>query len=261
MGWSEMILPIENKTYFLRFCSRCRGTKLQKKSASSLMVIPEPVLEIRNLMHRGTVFFALRSCRVRVCSWTQLPPYLCLWFWKIGVCRRTSGWHALSLKHRIPTTGQIMGFTLETGVFCLIPDVVIPVGFCFDCCCFIFCTSPPGYEMGDDESEEAANRRRGLLKKICSQERAVSNSPNYPWSDSTSVRKPIWLNWMPLSLLSSTSACYWDPEVVFRKFGSYTSICSFQGEYTAFFSGLDDGMSIVSRSLPQPPLRSPPKNK
>jgi hypothetical protein len=144
------------------------------------------------LMHRGTVFFALRSCRVRVCSWTQLPPYQCRWFWKIGVCHWTSGWHALSLKHLVPATGQIMGCTLETGIFCLIPDGEIPVGYCFDCCCFIFCTSiPVGYEPGDVVPEEAADRRRGLLTKVCSKERAISSFPDHPWSDSTSVRKPI----------------------------------------------------------------------
>ncbi len=241
MGWSEMNLPIENKTYLLRFCSRCRGTTLQKKSASSLKVLPEPVLEIRNLMHRGTAFFALRSCRVRVCSWTQLPPYLCRWFWKIGVYRRTSGWHALLLKHLLPATGQIMGFTLETGIFCLVSDRKICVSCCFDCCCFIFCTSPPGYEMGDDKSEEAADRRRGLLKKVCSMERAVSVT--FPWSDSTS-RKPILWNWMPLSFLSSTSACYWDPEVV----RSYPQ-CSYLGDYIAFF-GPPNGVFTMSRSLP-----------
>ncbi len=155
--------------------------KLKKKSA---------VTETRRLMNRETAFFALRSCRVRVCSWTQLPPYLCRWFSMIGVCRRTSGWHALLLTHFFPATGQIMGFTLETGIFCLVPDRKIPVGYCFGCCCFIFGTSP-GYEMGDDKSEEAANRRRGLLKKVCSQERAVTVVDDYSWSDSTSVRKPI----------------------------------------------------------------------
>ena len=152
-------------------------------------------------MRRGNAFFALRSCRARVCSWTQLPPYLCRWFWKIGVCRRTSGWHALSLKQLLPATGQIMGFTLETGIFCLAPDGEIPVGYCFDCCCFIFCTSPPGYEMGDDKSEEAADRRRGLLKKVCSQKSTVGFYADHPWSDSTSVRKPILRNWMPLSFV------------------------------------------------------------
>ena len=186
-------------------------------------------------MRRGSVFFALRSCRVRVCSWTQLPPYLCRWFWKIGVCRRTSGWNALSLKQLIPATGQIMGFTLETGIFCFVPDGEIPVGYCFDCCCFIFCTSPPGYETGDDKSEEAADRRRGLLKNVCSQERVVGLNPNFPWSDSSSVWKPILLNWMPLSFLSSTSACYWDPEVAFRRHDSYRPICTSLGEeYTPF---------------------------
>ncbi len=190
MRWSEMILPIENITFFCASVRRCRGTKLQKKSASSLKVPPEPVPETkpetRKLMHRGTAFFALRWCRVRVCSWTQLPPYLCPWFWKIGVCRRTSGWHAQSLKQLLPATGQIMGFTLETGIFCLVPDRKIPVGYCLDCCCFIFCTSPPAYESGDDMSDEAADRRRGLLKKVCSQERAVNvNNFNFPWSDST----------------------------------------------------------------------------
>ncbi len=157
--------------------------------------------ETRKLMHRGTAYFALRSCRALVCSWTQLPPYICPWFWKIGVCRRTSGWHALSLKHLLPATGQIMGFTLETGIFCLISDGKTPVGYCFDCCCFIFDTSPPGYELGDDESEEAADRRRGLLKKACTQDRAVLfyTRQDVSWSDSTSVRKSIIRNWTPLS--------------------------------------------------------------
>ena len=80
-----------------------------------------------------------------------------------------------------------MGFTLETGIFCLVHDRKIPVGYYFGCCCFIFGTSPPGYNPGDDESEEAADRRRGLLKKVCSQERAVGLNPNVPWSDSSSV--------------------------------------------------------------------------
>jgi hypothetical protein len=80
-----------------------------------------------------------------------------------------------------------MGFTKETGMFCLVPDEEIPVGYSFGCCRFIFCTSPPGYEAGDDKSEEAADRRRGLLKKACSQERAVSFNIKLPWSDSTSV--------------------------------------------------------------------------
>ncbi len=84
-----------------------------------------------------------------------------------------------------------MGCTLETGVFCLVPDRKIPVVYCFDCCCFIFCTSPPGYAPGDDKSEEAADRRRGLLKKACSQESAVSIYADRPWSNSTSVRTPI----------------------------------------------------------------------
>ncbi len=230
MGWSETILPIENITCFLRFCSRCRGMQLQKKSASSLLLLlivkPEPVLGTRKLMHRGTVFFALRSCPVRVCSWTRLPPYLCRWFWKIGVCRRTSGWHALLLKHLLPATGQIMGFMLETGIFCcLVPDRKIPIGYCFGCCCFIFGTSPPVYEMGDAKSEEAADRRRGLLKKVCSQERVISIRSNRPWSDSTSFRKPVLRNWMLLFFLSSTSACYWDPEVTFQRHRFYYPIC------------------------------------
>ncbi len=190
MRWREMILPKENKTCFLRFCSRCRGTKLQKKSTSSLKVLSEPLPE-RKLMHRGTAYFALRSCRVRVFSWTQLPPYLCRLFWKIGVCRRTSGWHAWLLNQFLPATGQIMGCTLEIGIFRSVPDRKIPIVYCFCCFCFIFGTSPPGLEMGDDKSEEAADRRRGLLKKVCSQERAVSVRINLPWSDSTSVRKPI----------------------------------------------------------------------
>ncbi len=183
-------------------------------------------------MHRGTAFFALRSCRVRVCSWTQLPPYLCRWFWLIGVYRRTSGWHALSLKHFTPTTGQIMGFTLETGIFCLVPNRKIPVGYCFDSCCFILCTSPPENRLADDES---ADRRRGLLKVACSQERAVTYFAK-PWSDSISVRKLILLNWMLLSFLPSTSACYWDPVVAFRLFGSYFPLCNVIGEeYTATY--------------------------
>ncbi len=78
--------------------------------------------------------------------------------------------------------------------FCLVPDRKIPGGFCFDCCCFIFCTSTPGYEMSDDKSEEASDRRRGLLKQVCSQERAVIFSSNQPWYDSTCIRKPILRN-------------------------------------------------------------------
>ncbi len=239
---------------FLRFCSRCRGSKLPKKSASSLkVVLPEPVPARRESMHRGSAFFALRSCRVRVCSWTQLPPYLFRWFWKIGVCRRTSGWHALLLNNLGPASGKIMGSTLETGIFYLVHDRKIPVGYCVDrCCCFIFCTSPPGYEPGDEESEEAADRRRGLLKKVCSQERAVNmNNRTKQWSDLTSVRKPILLNWMPLTFLSSTSACYWDPEVVYRDVLTYYPLCSvLGGEYNAFSILADKSVSILSRSLP-----------
>ncbi len=38
------------------------------------------------------------------------------------------------------------------------------------------CPSPPGYELGYPEyqTEEAQDRRRGLLKEVCSQERAIS---------------------------------------------------------------------------------------
>ncbi len=247
MGWSEMILPVENMTYFLRFCSRCRCTKLQNKFASSQKVFPEPVPE-RELMHRGTAFFALRSCRVRVCSWTQLPPYLYRRLWKISVCHRTSGWHALSLKNLFSAPGQIMGCTLETGISCLVPDTKVSVGNCFGCCWFIIDTSPPGYQMDDDKSEKAADRRRGLLKKVCSQERAVSLRINRPWSDSTSVQKPILRSWMPLSFLSSNSACYWDPEFVLLNTGSHHLICSHQGEYTA--TPGNNGVSIMSRILP-----------
>ncbi len=249
-----MILPIENKTSFLRFCSRCPCTKLQKSAPS--LVLPERVPQSK-LMHRGTAFFALRSCRVHVCSWIQLPPYLCRWFWKIGLCRRTSGWYALLLKSLLPATGQVMGFTLETGIFCLVPDRKIPVGYCFDCCCVIFCTSSPGYEPGGEMPEEAEDRRRGLLKIVCSQEKALSIS-NAPWSDSTSVWKPILRNWMPLSFLSSTSACYWDPEATFLRHQSYYPECSFRGEYIAF-SG-PGGVFIMSWSLPQLPSPSSPKN-
>ncbi len=133
------------------------------------------------------------------------------------------------MKRLLPATGQIMGFTLETGIFCLVPDGEIPVGYCFDRCCFIFCTSPPGYEWGDEES---ADRRRGLLKKVCSQERAVGSIAE--WSDSTSVRKPTMRIWMSLSFLSSNSACYWDPEVTFLIARSYYPQCSYWGKYTAF---------------------------
>ncbi len=143
-----------------------------------------------------------------------------------------------------------MGFTLETGIFRLVHDRTIPVGYCFGCCCFIFGTSPPGYEPGDDESEEAADHRRGLLTKVCSQKIAISAIDNMPWSDSTSVWKPLLRNWMLLSFLSSTSACYWDPEVVFRNFGSYHPLCSRQGEYSAFVPLTLNGLSVhhVSKS-------------
>ena len=45
---------------------------------------------------------------------------------------------------------------------------------------------------------------------------------------------------MPLSFSASTSACYWDPEDIFRRTGSYFPLCSQQGEYNAFstLSGL-----------------------
>jgi hypothetical protein len=87
-----------------------------------------------------------------------------------------------------------MGYTLESGIFCMFPDGEMPIGYCFDRCCFISYTSPPGYEPGDDKSEEAAERRRGLLKKACSQERAVPPGNKLAWSDSTSVGKPILLH-------------------------------------------------------------------
>ena len=79
------------------------------------------------------------------------------------------------------------GLHVGDRYFLFCSDGEIPVGYCFDCCCVIFCTSPPGYEPGDDKSEEAADRRRGLLKKVCSQGSAVSQRINEPWSDSSSV--------------------------------------------------------------------------
>ena len=53
---------------------------------------------------------------------------------------------------------------------------------------------------------------------------------------------------MPLSFSASTSACYWDPEDIFRDFGNYYPQCSSQGDYTAFFS--QNGLSVhhVSKS-------------
>ncbi len=138
-----------------------------------------------------------------------------------------------------------MGYTHKTGIFCLAPDRKIPIGYCFDCCCFIFHTSPPGYELGGDESEEAADRRRELLKKVCSQERAVSFNIKLPWSDSTSVRKSILRNWMPLSFLPSTSACYWDPEVAFNQYGSNFPLCALEGEYTAYAAAFLDSCECV----------------
>ncbi len=52
---------------------------------------------------------------------------------------------------------------------------------------------------------------------------------------------------MPLSFSASTSACYWDPEDIFRKYGSYYPECSVRGEYTAFNG---NGLSVyhVSKS-------------
>jgi hypothetical protein len=131
--------------------------------------------------------------------------------------------------------------------------------------------------MGDDKSEEAADRRRGLLKKVCSQERAVSWFPDdCPWSDSTSVRKPILLNWMPLSFLSSTSACYWDPQIAFRDNQDYYPLCNtLEEEYTIFSSSKQShtdpcfdaekskGKSVhhVSKSTTTSFMISPKKNK
>ena len=151
-----------------------------------------------------------------------------------------------------------MGSIKETGILCLVPYGEITVGYCF-ACCFFFGTSPPGYEPGDEESEEAADRRRGLLKKVCSQGSAVSQRINEPWSDSTSVRKPILLNWMPLSFLPSTSACYWDPEAKSRKIDSYPQ-CSLQEEYNAF-SWWKNGLSPSCLEFyHNSPSRSPPTN-
>ncbi len=62
-----------------------------------------------------------------------------------------------------------------------------------------------------------------------------------------------------LVLLSSGSACYWDPKVAFRWLGSNFPLCSlFREEYNAFSDIY--GVSIMSRCLPHPLLRSLQKN-
>ncbi len=55
---------------------------------------------------------------------------------------------------------------------------------------------------------------------------------------------------MPLSFLCSASACYWDPEVVFRRRESYFPVCNvFGGEYTAFsLSDVGESNYNVSKS-------------
>jgi hypothetical protein len=72
-------------------------------------------------------------------------------------------------------------------LFWFLTERYLLVTVLIDCCCFDFCTSPPGYETGDEESEEAAERRRGLLKQVCPQERVAGY--NLKWSDSTSLSK------------------------------------------------------------------------
>ena len=49
-------------------------------------------------------------------------------------------------------------------------------------------------DESSDEKRPSPVDRRGLLKQVCPQERAVSFNPNALWSDSTSARKPILRN-------------------------------------------------------------------
>ncbi len=66
---------------------------------------------------------------------------------------------------------------------------------------------------------------------------------------------------MPLSFFSSTSTCYWDPEVVFRRFDNYYPQCSFRGEYIA--SRDNNGLSVhhVLKSTTTSFTISPNKSK
>ncbi len=49
------------------------------------------------------------------------------------------------------------------------------------------------------------------------------------------------LNVVLFLFFPSTSACYWDPEVTFRDYGSLFLTCSTRGDYNAFTPLMDRG--------------------
>ncbi len=219
-------------------------------------------------MHRGTAFFALQSCRVRVCSWTRLPPHLCRWFWKIGVCRRTSGWHALSLKHLLPAAGQIMGFTLETGIFCLFPGRRYLLVTVLAAVASVLVPALQGMKWVMISPRKQQTVEEDCWKKYVRRRR--------PSMFILIVHGPIQLLFKsqycetecpPLSILgpmSSTSACYWDPEVAFLRYQSYDfPLCvTSEEEYTAtalYFSDEGESGHHVSKSTTTSFMISPPK--
>jgi hypothetical protein len=98
------------------------------------------------------------------------------------------------------------------------------------------CHSPPGYELEYPEykTEEAQDRRRGLLKEVCSEKRAIFVNVG-TWS----VFLFLFTNTSELNVFlflffPSSSACYWDPEVTFRDYGSLFLMCTVRGDYTSF---------------------------
>jgi hypothetical protein len=112
------------------------------------------------------------------------------------------------------------------------------------------CHSPPGYEFGYPEyrTEEAKDRRRGLLKEVCSEKRAIFVTDG-PWSVFTfqntntselNVFLFLFTNTSELNVFlflffPSSSACYWDPEVTFRDYGALFLMCTVRGDdYTSF---------------------------
>jgi hypothetical protein len=108
-----------------------------------------------------------------------------------------------------------------------------------DCCFMFVCHSPPGYELGYPEyrTEEAQDRRRGLLKEACSQQKAI-----FVWAKwsvftfqkintASSELKTCFFFLFP----PSSSACYWDPEVTFRDYRTRFLTCAINGQnYSAF---------------------------
>ncbi len=150
---------------------RCRGTKSTQKLAPWATLVTELVLQRWKWMHPRTAFFALQSWRVHVCWWIRLPLSPWQLFLKIGVCPLTCGWDVLSLKKHGPTRDWA-AYGLHEGSRlsrCVSPRRERYVLTTYVDCCFRACPSPPEYQ-----TEEAQDRRRGLLTEVCSQERAIS---------------------------------------------------------------------------------------